>query len=183
MAKWCPVCLETVEAGGTIWPYVCGHSICKSCHKKSFESNNYTCPECRGLPLCPYAEFLHNHNTHNPPLPPGAVQRLYHMTQNPSDAQIQLPHLVASVVPMPQDELPDSDPDSDPDSTLAAMAFRALETINSQFLNEQQEPQGQQEPQTPIQTAAVDRAVENPPMAAVAARALEIINTQLDVSR
>tara|TARA_Y100000768_G_scaffold157168_1_gene117302 strand:+ start:343 stop:645 length:303 start_codon:yes stop_codon:yes gene_type:complete len=100
------------------------------------------------------------------------------MTQNPSEPQIQPPRLVASIVPIPQvhDELPDSDPDS----TLAAMAFRALETINSQFLNEQQE---QQEQQTSIQTATVERAVENPPMAAVAARALEIINTQLDVSR
>lgn len=184
MGKWCPICLETVDEIDTIWPYPCGHSVCKSCHHKSFLSGNYTCPECRALPLCPYALFIHHHTRSGHQLPPVSVQSLYDAA-NGDEHPPPPPQTTQFVVPMPPNNL---HPPSNP--TLAVMAERALELINTQFIAYPQSssppPPSSQPPPPPSSQPspfATQQTVENPSTTMISAMANELINAQLGVNR
>ena len=179
MSKLCPICWETVILEETAWPYSCGHSICKNCHERSFINGSFACPECRSPPLCPYALFLQN-RTGSDQIPPGAMSRLYNIASNLSTPPDIPPNVPGVYAPMSLSDHPLADDSINMDHEWSTLASRSLIIINNQFLDRQNL---QLQPPQEHQTRTTENNIENaePDMAAIATRALEMINTQLNV--
>jgi len=166
----------------TIWPYPCLHSLCKTCHQKSFLNGHYRCPECRSPPLCRFALFLDHHISIGNQLPPGAMQRLYDIANRPDQHPLemsQLPPRAQMVVSIPHPTSPPHHNLQTP--TMESLASSALEIINTQFIQQQvsQAPSTSPAPQfNPLPHTS-----ENPTAAMITTMANELINSELHLHR